>query len=663
MITLLLSVTADPAGGGYQAELFPEDDEGGWSAVPLAARAIPADLDPAKAPAGIGAGPVVEQISQYVQANSQSGVFDQIGEYLAGLLLAGDVGACWDMFRREHPTGVRTLLRIEPLELRLLPWELMGRVDERLFVDEDSLLARVQQLDHDATQELVPLRVLVVEAQRDCSLRTQDEVRAIKRALAGFGGRVDAEFLTEPSETALAAAYERLAPHIFHFIGHGARVPRTKEAALKVFDREAGKAWLLTRQYVRNLLRPAPRVAVMNACRSGEVTDVRSLTDAFLAGGTAAVIGMQGDVRGQAAAMFGGELYQGLAEGKQIDEAVTGARKDVYKAVGVARQGRDWFLPSLTLRVRPAHVLPLVSALSEQQRRQVESRLRSRDGFRVFVDRTDQRYKLARWVDAEAGTDPGRLLVLEGASLTGKSSLLHWIRRRSALRGRRVRYVNFRGDGKLDLVGALCAIRDTREDLPALGRRAAYAFDRFTYDLGYLAAGRLPVEPQPGTVPHVEHPPVPRSLQPGAVVLVDRMLESFRDALGTATAESPLVLILDHLDGLLTSTFQQELYPGLIRSVADEDDLPDVRLVVALTTEQARDYWPADDLHAGERIDVDLCRPDQWEALAEDVVLALGKEFREEYSTVIRSMASLIHVDVPWKLTKLQFVQKLAEES
>jgi hypothetical protein len=664
MITLLLSVTG-PAGGDYQVALFQEEEAGGWPAVPLASCVIPVGLDPAKVPAELGAGPAVDRISQYIHANTQSDVFGRIGEYLAGLLLAGDVEACWDKIRRSHPDGVRTLLRIEPADLRLLPWELMDRAGDRLFVDPVSVLARVQQLDDDAQPPgsgFVPIRVLVVEGQRDISLGTVDEVRAIKRALSRFGGRVEAEFLTEPSETTLRAAYERLTPHVFHFIGHGTQAPKTNEAALQVFDRGAGKIWLLTSEYVRNLLRPAPRLAVMNACRSGAVTDVRSLTEAFLGGGTAAVIAMQGDVRGQSAAMFGGGLYQALAEGQRIDEAVTRARKDVYAAVGVARHGRDWFLPSLTLRVRPERVLPTTCALTGPQWRRVESRLRSRDGFRVFVDRSDQRYRVARWVDADAGTEP-RLLVLEGESSTGKSSLLHWIRRRCALRGHRVRYVNFRGDGSLNLVGALCAIRDTDEDAPGRGRPAADAFAGFNYDLPYLAAGRLPVEPTLGQVPPAGPPPTPASLQPGAVILVDRLLESFRDALGAATADSPLILIFDHLDGLLASTFQQELYRELIRRIAEDDDVPGLRLVVALTTDQVGAYWPAHDRHVGEWIDVDLCQPDQWVPLAEDVVLALGKEFREEYLAVFKAMAPLIHVDVPWKLGKLQFVQKIAEEN
>ena len=679
MITLLLSVMTDPAGGGYQVGLFKEESGGGWPAAPLAACVIPSGLEAAKLPAEIPeikSGQTSERVWEYIHANTRSDVFGDLGEYLAGLLLAGEVGACWDTIRRDHPDGVRTLLRIEPEDLQKLPWELMGRHGERLFVDLASHFARAQRLDDDDAERLgpMPIRVLVVVGQRDAppgteaagqgddSLGTVAEVRAIKRALSRFGGRVEAEFLTEPSETTLRAAYERLAPHVFHFIGHGVRDPKTKTAALRVFDRSAGKAWLLTSEYVRNLLRPAPRLVVMNACRSGQVTDVRSLSDAFLAGGSAAVIGMQGDIRGQAAAMFGGGLYQALADGKRIDEAVTRARKDVYAAIGVTRHGRDWFLPRLTLRVRPEHVLP-TSALSPGEWQRVELRLQSRNGFRVFVDRTGQRHPVARWVDAgvHSGTDQ-RLLVLWGESDTGKSSLLHWIRRRCALHGRRVRYVNFRGDGNIDLVRALCAIRDAHEeDLPSRGAVAADAFDRFNYDLEFFADGRLPVEPPPDPLPHVVPAPVPGLLRPGPVGLVDRMLESFRDALGAATAQGPLVLILDHLGGLLDSTFKQELYPGLIRGIAEDDDLPGLRLIVALETSEVGKYWPSSDRHVGEWIDVDLCEPNQWVPLAEDVVLALDKELREGDLAFFEEMRSRLNIDALWKLGELEMVRRMFE--
>ena len=51
MITLLLSVMTDPAGDGYQVQLFKEEDGGGgWPAAPLAACVIPSGLDAAKLP-------------------------------------------------------------------------------------------------------------------------------------------------------------------------------------------------------------------------------------------------------------------------------------------------------------------------------------------------------------------------------------------------------------------------------------------------------------------------------------------------------------------------------------------------------------------------------------------------------------------------------------
>jgi hypothetical protein len=551
---------------------------------------------------------------------------------------------------------LRTLLQIEPLDLRLLPWELMGR-DERFFVHPTSLFMRVQQLDDDATKQLGPIRVLIVEGDRDEKLGTLNEVRAIKRALPGFAGRIEAEFLTEPSEKELKKTYDRIAPHIFHFIGHGTRVPKTKEAALRVFDRSAGNPWLLTRRYILDLLHPTPRVAVLNACRSGEVDDVRALTDAFLSRGAAAVIGMQGDVRGQAAAQFGGELYLALARRELIDKAVTSARSAVYAAVGVAKQERDWFLPSLTLRVRPEQVLPISCAISDQEWSKAESRLKVKRFIDVFVNRVNERHKLARGIDPDSGVDPGRLLVVAGDLETGKSSLLHWIRRRCAFRGRRVKYVDFRVGRTLDLLPALCEIRDTPEDMPSLGKQAARAFDRFNYDLTFLASGRLPVEPI-GEVPQVEDPPVPDLLQPGPVALVHRTLESFREALGAATAESPLVLILDHLDGLLKSTFQQLLYPWLIRKVVEDDDIPNLRLVVALSTEQARDYWPTDDQGVGEWIPIDLIPPDDWESLAEDVVLALGKDIRAEHQALIAAFKPKMRN--PWKLKELVPVKDFA---
>ena len=80
--------------------------------------------------------------------------------------------------------------------------------------------------------------------------------------------------------------------------------------------------------------------------------------------------------------------------------------------------------------------------------------------------------------------------------------------------------------------------------------------------------------------------------------------------------------------------------------------------MVALTTEQVRGYWPADDLHVGEWIDVDLCQPEEYAALAEDAVLALGKDFLVEHENLIAALKPSIHGS--WPLKDLAYVRDFA---
>jgi hypothetical protein len=602
-----------------------------------------------------GLAPLSDRIREHVAAHPQSDAFGAIGEHLASLLLRGDTQRRWEELRYTSPDGLRTLLQIEPTDLRLLPWELMT-LHRELFVDEQHPVLRARDLGTDPAQLLLPLRLLVVEGQHDDRIGTGVEVRAIKRALAESAGHIEAEFLREPSEEMLRRTYERFRPHVFHFIGHGTHVAGSAEPGLRVVDGAQGTTWVLTRRHFLNLLTPAPRVAVLNACRSGEVAAVRDLTDAFFAGGTAAVIGMQGDVKGKAAARFGGELYKAVAREELIDEAVARARKEVYGDVGVVQQERDWFLPSLTVRVPPEQVLPLACALPAHEREGVDLRFASL--IDPFVDRVEERHRLVEGIDPEAGTNPVRLIVLAGDAYAGKTRILHWIRRRCALRGRRVKYVDFRGQGATDFLPALCMIRDTAEDVPSLGAHAAAAFARFDYDLTFLAQGKLPAEPE-GALPVVDPVPNPAALPDGPVSLIDRTFQSFREALGAATAEQPLVLVLDHLDGLLRPGFQHQLFPRLIRKVVVDGDAPNLRLVVVLSSEQRRDLWPADDARLGRWIEVDSIPLGRYAALAEDLLLALAIDVDVRHEALIEAAAGF--VKDPWGLKELMTVRSLVQ--
>ena len=609
MKTVRIRVEAS-TGGGYVVRLI----AGGEGAADhdAVSASIPADLDVTGAPDVLSKGAVDEAVRAFITENEESNDFASIGEYLGGLLLRDEVGERWTELREQNAEGLLTLLDIDPPHLRLIPWELMSRDQGRLFLDETAVFARADKLRADEAQELVPLRVLVVEGRRDDGIGTATEMRGIKSALPDFRGRIDAEFLCEPTRDELTSAFRRVRPHILHFMGHGVRDPATKQVALQVGE------WSLTRQYIMDsFLSPSPRLVVLNACRSGEVDDVRSLTEALLARGAAAVVAMQGDVRGEAAGRFGSELYRGLATGKRVDQAVAGARRAVL-IEGGNDQARDWCLASLTLRVPPDQVLPLVYCISEDERELVERDLF--EPIKLLVDRTEQRWKLAEAADPDEGS-PERLVLLVGDIRLGKTALVTWIRMRCALRGRRVRYVSFKGEDNLNFVHALRVIEETPDDVASLAGPAD-AFDRFNYDVEFLVKGKIPPEPS-GALPRT-FPKIPRTLLLGGGN-DERILESFRDALRKTTEKRPLMLVLDDIGMIGKSDFQTWFYPHLIQRIADGDP-SNVRLLIVLSHDDKRDYWPSEST-LGKEVEVGLIPVSDYEMCAEDLILALGQKF------------------------------------
>ena len=631
----LIEITQGDQDAGYRVDLYLGDD-GVWPPEPTASETVPADLDVGALPAPLaGAAAVPDAVVGFLHANPESQAFTDVGLHLGRLLMPPRVREHWS-----RPGVERTFLCLDKA-LRGLPWE-SARCGKALFIQPDRPFVRVHRRvpEDDPITDRLPIRVLVVRGDDDDDIGARDEIREIKRVVGGAPGRIEAEFLSRPTESDLKAAYERVKPHVLHFIGHGTRKASTGQPALRVAPR-GRDAWLLTPTYIADLLsRPAPRLAILNACRSGETADAVALTDVFLDSGAAAVVGMQGDIRGTAAALFGGELYRGLLDNDPVDRAVAKARDAVYHDSGVSEGARDWILPSLTSRARPADVLPDLSATGARAVR-IEQQFENEVG--AFVNRVHERHKLLKGVDPGVGEPLEPLLLVVGESQVGKTRLLNWLRRRCAVRGRRVKYVSFDrpnpvyllGDrpARFDFLEVLYAIRDVAEDLPNPPEGVASAFDRFNHDVLHLAEGRLPPDPP---VPTAEPARWPR-LTGGTSHHVAATFESFRACLGRAAQPEPLLLVFDHVGNVLDSAFRQQLYDHLIRHVAD-GELPNLSLVVVMTNEQFATHWP--ERGGGTRVDLDRIEAEEFTALAEDVVLAVGRSIRDPHLQLIEAIGA-----------------------
>ncbi len=124
--------------------------------------------------------------------------------------------------------------------------------------------------------------------------------------------------------------------HILHFVGHGA-------VGRLVFENRHGIADLAEEDWIREqvtvALRGGLRLVVVNSCHSADASDeMPGVAATILKTGVPAVIAMQGEISEPADLTFVRNLYDALAKGKPIDEAVMDARR----AMATDRQIGAW---------------------------------------------------------------------------------------------------------------------------------------------------------------------------------------------------------------------------------------------------------------------------------------------------------------------------------
>jgi hypothetical protein len=379
--------------------------------------------------------------------------------------------------------------------------------------------------------------------------------------------------------TQLRQYYSDFEPHILHVIGHSAKLDR--EDVLQMVP-ERGARWGLTVKDVAGLPTPAPRLVVLNCCRTSAAgvaaEPTWTFSDAFGKRGSAAVLTMQGDIRSIASITFTSRFYADLVAGQAIDAAAAAARLDISDLMREQQDRRTWAFPSLWVGADPDRVLPVKECLSPAELNSPPY-LSAFGGVVGYLDRTEERRTVLRKLDAD---DSVRLLLLTGQHRDGRSAVLRLAMLTLRMRGRNTVYVDLddaRGgptEPKLSWLTVLRLIRNAIwewvPDIHDEPRR------RFTHELGYLLDERDPTEWTDGIEEHDDDREFPSEGEHYREWIA-KVVVAFRRMLVAAAREHPLLLALDSL------------------SAIHDEDLRDVlaeQLLLPLTTGWSRDGLNAD---------------------------------------------------------------------
>jgi hypothetical protein len=238
----------------------------------------------------------------------------------------------------------RVRLRIDPAELRPLPWELLpsspGRPPSSLAADQNTPFSRY--LPGRARQGRLiserPLRALVAIAGPDDLadyLLPALDLAAEARALAGLATGIAEERLAvtflEPPVTRAALLRElQKGYHVLHLVAHGGSQRSTGEPGLFLAD-ERNRAALLTQRELAGMvesLGDTLRLVFLASCHSapGGCAVFQGLAPALLAAGVPAVVAMRDRVPAATARQFALSFYQRLESHGIVDLAANEAR-------------------------------------------------------------------------------------------------------------------------------------------------------------------------------------------------------------------------------------------------------------------------------------------------------------------------------------------------
>jgi hypothetical protein len=575
-----LKLRLSQAGTGYSAQLF-RLTEGEWHEI-ASEPGVVLGFDPSE----------VRQL--VLDERGVSPNFREMREKIGSFLLPGSVFDVW----KRQPRANRTYLEIEPRELALVPWEIAYRGGD-LFLDPKRTIVRAPGLTLDArTDEVWPVRLLVVLGSTDSAIAAGAEAAAIRSALRPMDRTFYLKQLLLPDRKELGTCLTEFRPHILHFIGHADE--RRGTAQLR-FVLSNGKTWPWTTDDIRNDLRDAgwaPNFAYLNACRTysagATATGADTLAQMLLDGGAGAVLAMQADVVGTTSGLCAAALYKQIGAGAPLDEALARAQIAVSREVPGATGTREPFMGALTVS-RPSEQVLSIRFSNGDAAKAVEQCTPLNDIIKVFVDRAEQCTNLIHsfYPIRQEEIEPYSLALVHGDSEVGKSWIAHWCMDACARHRHQVRYI--------EIVRAcadwLTVLRGIRSGDPSRKMLCIHkpldeaAFGLFNWELNRRLEGV--VDPEPALAPAFENDALRPLGDEFSDTMISRTFASFRDAIQEAARQMPLLLVLDHFSnerGALPAGHFRYLWEYLISPIG-AGEVNNVKMVVVLSKrEKEQDY-------------------------------------------------------------------------
>lgn len=292
-------------------------------------------------------------------------LLEGVGRELFDSLIPGAVRPVWDESRGRAAALQRRLrleIHLDPRDAALLPvaslpWELAFHASTGAFLGLDPANTVVRYLDLDRAAQGVgfsrPLRVLVAESRPHGvpNLDLDLEVEKLTTAWEGVPG-IEIRHLASTTPGRLRAHLVSEAPQVLHFMGHGYSDPESGWGGL-VLETESGAPDKLGGPEFRDLFQGIPGLdlVVLNACdtaRPGSPSQpFAGAAAGLMLAGLPAVVAMQFPISDRAAMLFCEALYNTLASGRGIEEAVVEGRMAIHLG---DRTSVEWITPALFLR-------------------------------------------------------------------------------------------------------------------------------------------------------------------------------------------------------------------------------------------------------------------------------------------------------------------------